>query len=218
MDMETLTLSDLNAVLGTILNQNTRRKTVIALKSLVEHPAVNALRVPQATSRAYDLPDETTLRLALMTSTHEVRALLMAYAGLRCGEACAVTSESLEGRWLLVDKQVDELTRMLVPVKTTTARVPLPLWLVPLVEVLGSPANPKAVRKSLARAGGRVGIKLNPHQLRHWYATTLVRQGVSPHVVQRLMRHADIRVTFRVYAQVAQADLTAAIDDLGTFA
>jgi integrase len=217
MDMETLTVSSLNEVLNVIGNQNTRRKTVIALKSLVDHPAVKTLRVPAAISKVYDLPDETTLRLALMTCTHETRALLMAYAGLRCGEACAVTSASLEGRWLMVDKQVDELTRNLVPVKTTAARVPLPLWLVPHVEGLSEPVNPKAVRKSLARAGTRVGIHLNPHQLRHWYATTLVRQGVPPNVVQRLMRHADIRVTFRVYAQVSQGDLTSVVDELGLF-
>lgn len=215
LNMETLTVSALHEVLYDIQNQNSRRKTIIALKSLVPHPAVKALRVPEATSRVYDLPDETSLRLALMTCTHETRALLMAYAGLRCGEACAVTAASLDGRWLVVDRQMDELTRKVVPVKTTAARVPLPLWLVPHVSALEVPVNPKAVRKSLSRAGKRVGLDLNPHQLRHWYATTLVNRGTPPNVVQRLMRHKDIRVTFKVYAQVAQADLTTVVDDLG---
>lgn len=217
LDLEALTVADLNELLYAIPNQNTRRKTIIALKSLVPHPAVKALRVPEATSRVYDLPDETTLRLALMTCTHETRALLMAYAGLRCGEACAVTGASLDGRWLVVDKQVDETTRKLVPTKTSTARVPLPTWLLPLVASLDGSVNPKAVRKSLARAGKRVGVPLNPHQLRHWYATTLVRRGTPPNVVQQLMRHRDIRVTFKVYAQVAQGDLTSVVEDLGTF-
>lgn len=217
LDMDTLTVVDLNEILYAIPNQNTRRKTVIALKSLVAHPAVKALRVPEATSRVYDLPDETTLRLALMTCTHETRALLMAYAGLRCGEACAVTRHDLDGRWLVVDKQVDELTRKVVPGKTNAARVPLPTWLVPLVLSLDSTVNPKAVRKSLARAGRRVGVPLNPHQLRHWYATTLVKRGTPPNLVQQLMRHRDLRVTFKVYAQVAQGDLTAVVDDLGRF-
>lgn len=215
LDLDALTVVDLNEVLYAISNQNTRRKTIVALKSLVAHPAVKALRVPEATSRVYDLPDETTLRLALMTCTHETRALLMAYAGLRCGEACAVTGNDLDGRWLVIDKQVDETSRKVVPGKTNAARVPLPSWLVPLVASLDTEVNPKAVRKSLARAGKRVGVPLNPHQLRHWYATTLVKRGTPPNLVQQLMRHRDIRVTFKVYAQVAQGDLTAVVDDLG---
>lgn len=136
LDLDALTVVDLNEVLYAIPNQNTRRKTIIALKSLVAHPAVRALRVPEPTSRVYDLPDETTLRLALMTCTHETRALLMAYAGLRCGEACAVTGHDLDGRWLVIDEQVDETTRKVVPGKTNAARVPLPSWLVPLVASL----------------------------------------------------------------------------------
>jgi site-specific recombinase XerD len=82
---------------------------------------------------------------------------------------------------------------------------------------LDATVNPKAVRKSLRRAGVRVGLSLNPHQLRHWYATKLVKEGTPPNVVQRLMRHKDIRVTFKVYAQVAQSDLTSVVDDLGNF-
>lgn len=216
LSTDDLSVSALNEVLMGIPNQNTRRKVVIALKSCVDHPAVKTLRVPAQQAKVYDLPDETTLRLALMTCPHQTRALLMMYAGLRLGEACAVTAASLEGRWLKVDSQVEESTRRIVPVKTNAARIPLPEWLLPQVQGLTEVGSPKAVRKALASAGRRVGIRLNPHQLRHWYATTLVRQGVNPSVVQRLMRHADIRVTFRVYSQVAQGDLTSAIDGLGS--
>jgi len=35
------------------------------------------------------------------------------------------------------------------------------------------------------------------HALRHTYATTLVRQGVDITVVQKAMRHADLRTTMR---------------------
>lgn len=215
MNMEWLSVVDLREGLDSIGNQNSRRKAVIAMKSLVPHPAVQALKVPEAVPKVYDLPDETTLRLALLTSTHQTRALLMMYGGLRLGEACAVTTADLEGQWLDISKQVDETTRRIVPVKTTSGRVPLPEWLVPQVQALTQVANPKAVRKSLARAGRRVGVDLNPHQLRHWYATTLVKKGLSPSVVQRLLRHKNIAMTFKVYTQVAQADLTSAVGDLG---
>ena len=66
-------------------------------------------KIPRGVPRHYDLPDEDTLRLALMTSPHEIRGLLMAYAGLRLGEACAITRLDVAGDRLRVDKQVQAL-------------------------------------------------------------------------------------------------------------
>src|SRR4051794_40662382 len=71
LNLDELTVSDLNSVLLTMTNQNTRRKCVIALKACVDHPAVKALRVPASVPRDYDLPSEGTLRLALLTCPHE---------------------------------------------------------------------------------------------------------------------------------------------------
>ena len=76
LDLEDLNVPDLTDALLAISNQNSRRKAVIALKSCVDHPAVRVLRVPAAIPRDYNLPDETTLRLALMTCPHETRLLL----------------------------------------------------------------------------------------------------------------------------------------------
>jgi hypothetical protein len=123
MEVDALNVPDLNAILLGISNQNSRRKAVIALKACLDHPAVSALRVPEPVSRSYDLPDETTIRLALMTCPHETRLLLGMYAGLRLGELSATTHDDLQGRWLTVARQVDETTRRLVPVKTGEGRV-----------------------------------------------------------------------------------------------
>jgi hypothetical protein len=76
--------------LWSVDNPNTRRAVVIALRSVFGWK----VKIPRGIPRRYDLPDEDTLRLALMTSPHEVRGLLMMYAGLRVGEACAVTMQS----------------------------------------------------------------------------------------------------------------------------
>jgi integrase len=215
LDPNTLAVADLNEILMGIANQNTRRKTIIALKACVPHPAVKALRVPAAVPREYSLPDESTLRLALMTCPHETRLLLAMYAGLRLGELCAISNKDLDGRWLNVSRQVDESTRRLMPTKTGSARVPLPPWLAERVRGLTDPVSPKAVRKALANAGKRVGIHLNPHQLRTWYCNHLIAQGLPPHVVQKLMRHANVKVTFTHYAKAAAGDLERAVDGLG---
>jgi hypothetical protein len=85
-DTDSLCVADLNEILLTVSNQNTRRTTIIALKACVDHPAVEALRVPAAIPRDYKLPDESTRRLALITCPHETRLLLAMYGGLRLGE------------------------------------------------------------------------------------------------------------------------------------
>lgn len=121
LEVGAVNVPDLNEVLLGKSNQNSRRKAVIALKACLDHPAVIALRVPEAVPRSYDLPDETTIRLARMTCPHETRLLLGMYAGLRLGELSATTHEDLQGRWLTVARQVDETTRRLVPVKTGAA-------------------------------------------------------------------------------------------------
>jgi len=47
--------------------------------------------------------------------------------------------------------------------------------------------------------------------LRHWYATDMVKRGISPEVVRRQMRHKKIETTMRVYVQVNSADLEASV-------
>lgn len=88
-------------------NSNTRRKTAITLRAVLGLP----IRIPRPVTRTYDLPDEDTLRLALMTSPHEIRGLLMMYGGSRLGEACAVTNKDVTGNRLNVDNQIQALRK-----------------------------------------------------------------------------------------------------------
>lgn len=196
--------------LWAIDNPNTRRAAVIAVRSVFGW----SIKIPKGIPRRYDLPDEDTLRLALMTSPHEARGLLMMYAGLRIGEACAITANDLSGDRLRVDKQVQMLhkkgqptTVRIGPVKTTEASVVIPNHMIPVVSSLQTTVKPDAVRESLRRAGNKVGMHLNPHLLRHWYATELLRRGAPLALVSRQMRHSDVSVTLRTYAQMNESDL-----------
>lgn len=180
---------------------NTRRSTVIALRSVLGWQ----MKVPKGIARRYDLPDEDTLRLALMLSRHETRGLLMGWAGLRIGEACATTAADLVGEdRLRVAAQISQLHRTghptvvrRGPVKISEAEIVIPRWLVPRVQGLDCTVKPDAVREGLRRAGAKVGIVLNPHQLRHFYATNLLAKGVPLTVVQRQMRHTNVASTLR---------------------
>ena len=206
--MDEVTQADALEALWTIDNPNTRRAAVIALRSVFGWN----LKIPRGIPRRYDLPDEDTLRLALMTTPHEPRGLLMMYAGLRIGEACAITASDGAGDRLRVDKQVQQLhqkgrpTALRVgPVKSNEADVVIPHWLTNILLTLTDTAKPDGVRESLRRAGLKVGIRLNPHMLRHWYATTLIERGVPLNVVSQQMRHSDVAVTLRTYSQTNAA-------------
>jgi len=59
--------------------------------------------------------------------------------------------------------------------------------------------------RDMARAAGCTG-RVNPHRLRHSFATEMVRLGVSLPALMRMMGHTDIRMTLR-YVEVVQLDL-----------
>ena len=65
-----------------------------------------------------------------------------------------------------------------------------------------------ALRMALADAGRRAACScsVKPHQLRHTFATEMIRLGVSLPAVMQLLGHKDIRMTLR-YVEVTQRDL-----------
>ena len=62
---------------------------------------------------------------------------------------------------------------------------------------VGAHAVSKAIRDTMRRAG----FDGKPHQLRHWFGTSLVTSGVDLGVVQKLMRHESPQTT-TIYADV----------------
>jgi len=59
--------------------------------------------------------------------------------------------------------------------------------------------------RDMARAAGCTA-RVNPHRLRHSFATEMVRLGVSLPALMQMMGHRDIRMTLR-YVEVVQLDL-----------
>ena len=65
----------------------------------------------------------------------------------------------------------------------------------------------------IAKTDGQ-GRTVDVHSLRHTFATLLARNGVSPAVAQKLMRHSDIRLTMNTYTQLDLADTAGAVAEL----
>ena len=61
----------------------------------------------------------------------------------------------------------------------------------------------RVLMKVLKPAGRRIGVEpLAWHDLRHTFCTLGRREGIAPEVMQRLMRHSDIRTTLEIYSHV----------------
>lgn len=70
-----------------------------------------------------------------------------------------------------------------------------------------------AVGQAIGDAMRRAGITGTPHQLRHWYGTSLLAEGVDLRIVRELMRHATVATT-ELYTAVTWAQLRAGMDKL----
>ena len=55
------------------------------------------------------------------------------------------------------------------------------------------------------------GLGVNPHMLRHWYATDMIKRGVNPEVVRRQMRHKNVSTTLKIYTQVRNEEIEASL-------
>jgi len=67
-----------------------------------------------------------------------------------------------------------------------------------LVSQWGEPLHPRAVNRKLQVALKRAGLSdkgVTPHQLRHTFATHLIRNGVDVRTVQELLGHSDLATT-----------------------
>jgi integrase len=175
------------------------------------------------------LPLETELVWALhdaMPPDLQAMVTLMATTGLRPGEAAGLTVAQMNflQRSVLVDRQLIQ-TRppTFGPVKTAASVRVVPLAEVTLSEMAahiaaypvggegtvfsrrdGSPLNrdmvSKAFRKAVTQTGAPAATRL--HDLRHYYASLLIRHGESVKVVQARLGHASATETLDTYSHL----------------
>jgi integrase len=220
IDVDEVNSSRIRDVVDAVGNHNSRRRLYITARSIFKDiNKCQDLPVLESISRIYQFPAQEHLDFLISKSKYRLQLFLCMYGGLRVGEACAVTPAKLEGNYLRVDEAFSQDGLHLGSPKTV-GRVLLPDWLADEVRTMTSDQywkigmSTKKVSASIYKisrfknaqqlTGGK-GI--NPHMLRHWYATDMIKRGINPEVVRRQMRHKKIETTMRVYAQVNSKDI-----------
>jgi integrase len=168
-------------------------------------------------------PAAVSALAAAMPPRYELAVWLAAGAGLREGEALGLTVPRVEflARRLIVVEQMQN--KALSPLKTKASRRVVPLDGLVLAAVtahmqrwqpgpgqllitnrLGVPVQRNSFgfcwRAAVERAGLPAGTRF--HDLRHFYASTLIAAGVHPKVIQDRLGHATIAETMDTYGHL----------------
>jgi len=205
-----------------IINQNVKRVYAGYVRNIFNYGR-NQIPVVIGQSKVYDLPTQEELHKVIESSKYRLQLFLCMYAGLRIGEACAVVPQQIkkEGAnyFLNVDRAFSQDGKSFGSPKTL-GRVMVPEWLA--MEILeikeeqywrkGTPTKLITTAcMSLGTKNRKRIIRVNPHMLRHWFATDMARRNVPPNVMMKQMRHKNVQTTMAIYSQVNNADLISSL-------
>ena len=200
-------------------------------RRLLSNPA-SGVRLPRTVTRTPRfLTHRQVHELADAAGEYRPLILILAYTGLRWGEAAALRVGRVDfiGRRLLIEEAMVEVKGHVVfgsPKSHQQRSVPLPRFLIEPLRGLTADKRPddlvfqardggvlrnsnfrKRVFDPAAASAGLHGV--TPHVLRHTAASLAVASGASVKAVQRMLGHASAAMTLDVYAGLFADDLDA---------
>jgi len=216
----------------------TEDEIALLLTAAQERPLKDALTIRRGKNKGKPLAKVSEKERWRLEQLGVERALVykfMILTGLRRGEAASLTVDSLclddNSAYVRVEgKHAKSGRASTLPLRSDLAE-DLRKHLARLAEANGGAAAPeaplfdidwrnllRAFNLDLAAAGipkrDAQGRTVDVHSLRHTFATLLARNGVSPGVAQKLMRHSDIRLTMNTYTHLELADTAGAVASL----
>ena len=187
------------------------------------NPVAGLRSIPTAITRVRALtPEEVErIRAAMPTARDAVLVGLLAYAGLRPGEALALRWSDLGEHLLVIDRAVSD--GEIRQTKTNTRRTVdiVPPLARDLADLRPKVADPDALvihgergqvldlnnwrPRTWGAACEAAGVAATPYDGRHTFASLLIHEGRSLPYVTAAMGHASISTTLRHYAHVFDA-------------
>lgn len=179
------------------------------------------------------LDHDAVARLADESGEHRALILVLAYCGIRWGEAVALRVrhvDEVRRRLLVIDNAVQLGVEHAVgdPKDDEPREVPVPKFVLTELKrqaqgrgpddlVFGDGKNylprPKSVGGWFSGAVQRAKVqRITPHDLRHTAASLAISAGANVLAVSRMLGHENPQVTLRTYADLFDADL----DKVGT--
>lgn len=185
----------------------------------VDDPLRNIPAVKRPKSLPRPIPNadlQATIDHAQRWNTR-TKIMLAALQGLRVHEIAKIAGE---------DFDLDALTLRVTGKGSKDAVMPLHKDLVsiahayprqgywyPSAHTRSGHVTGQSVSTAIRRAMLRAGVTATPHQLRHWYGTTLLEASGDVRMVQELMRHDNIQST-QIYTKVSPKHQRATLDSL----
>lgn len=159
---------------------------------------VNSPKVPQRLPHFLSVDEALTLLRCVTEPRHRALVLLLYGGGLRVGEACALEWRDVDaqGRSLRVCGKGGRERVIALPALAMAAVESLPRE-GPFVLGGERALSPRVAYQWVRESGGRAGLlkPLNPHALRHSYATHLLTSGADLRVLQELLGHRSLAAT-----------------------
>jgi integrase/recombinase XerD len=183
-----------------------------------DNPTLKTPRPKRPKGLPRPVPDAKLANLLAGVNRRRTRMMIMlaAFCGLRVHEIAKIRGEDVDlaAQVLFVNGKGGKVAA--IPLHQEVADLaeefPREGWWFPSY-VLDGPVRPGSVSKAIHKTMVRNGVAGKPHQLRHWYGTTLVRNGVDLRTVQELMRHESLATT-QIYTQVSDLQRRNAISAL----
>lgn len=204
----------------------------VKAKRLAANPAKGVEGLPRKTARRHIyLTADDVHRLVRESGQHRALVLVLAFCGLRWGEAIALRVRDVEflKRRIVVSENavqigVDHAVGLTKGRKTRW--VPVPSFVLDELSVRckdksadalvfpgpdgGFLPRPKSDRGWFDGAVKRSGVQqITPHDLRHTCASLSVSAGVNVLALQRMLGHQSAKVTLDTYADLFDTDLDA---------
>lgn len=204
----------------------------VKAKRLAANPAQGVDNLPRKTGkRRVYLSADDVHRLADEAVEHRALIYVLAYCGLRWGEAIALRVADVEflRRRLSVSVNAVQLSvnHAVGPTKGRKARsVPVPEFVLDELSIQcrdkgpgdlvfpgrdgGYLPRPKSTRGWFAAAVKKAKVHpITPHDLRHTCASLAVSAGVNVLALQRMLGHTSAKVTLDTYADLFDDDVDA---------